>query len=82
MDNQDTETAPCKKRLPIKVLVVVLALMTLVIVPLIMITGAFWGCHGDMRGEQHCHQLCLTNDQSHCAEPSELFGDYSPGHIH
>ncbi len=48
----------------------------------LLLTGEFWGCHGDMSGQQHCHKLCLSADQSHCAEPTELFGDYAPGHIH
>ena len=84
MDDQDSEIQikGTTKRRFINFFVLLLALLALVIMPLIMITGEFWGCHGDIRGEQHCHKLCLSEDQSHCAAPTELFGDYAPGHIH
>ncbi|MCB1591756.1 MAG: hypothetical protein KDI90_04810 [Alphaproteobacteria bacterium] len=42
-----------------------------------------WGCHGDMRGEQHCHVLCgLESEEGHCADITTFGTGYAPGHIH
>ena len=70
------------KRLKRIYLIALILTLVLVITFYAFAHTKIWGCHGDMFGEEHCHKLCMAGDQGHCAYFTELFGGYSPGHIH